>query len=558
MSELKLKYDHTKDKQLYMRVDNEYPIEIILGDNTYCRIKTEEVFIGKPGEPIVEGTTFGWVIHGGELSGNSCMYTKVVSDYEKLYSLDVLGVEDRGENDQLDVYKEFRENIVRQSDGRYEVKIPWIPGSELSETNESQSRKRLQNVERKLRQNEQLRNDYTEIVNSQLTDGIIEKIPDKPTGKHVFYLPHKPVVRQNAMTTKTRMVFDASAKPHPLASSINECMYTGPALQPLLWDILIRARMSPYLLLGDIQKAFLQISVNSEDRDAFRFMFNLLRNEEHLRFTRIPFGAEASPFISGATLQYHYDQQPEELSETVQTLRDNTYVDNLMKTGSEIEEMSKFKSEATEILGSAKFPVHKWESNILELESETMPNPGKILGHLWDKREDTLELQIKKVSEDKPVTKRTILSQLGSIYDPLGLISPTMVQGKQIYREACDENKGWNSEVSPALTRDWLRWMKQLRNVKVPRSLIKDCRKVKSVRIHQFADASNLVCSTVTIAVVEQGTDKVKGLLTSKSRIAKRNTSLPRLELIGGQMAASMAKNVCYALRRLPVASVVV
>ena len=117
------------------------PIEIILGDNTYCRIKTEEVFIGKPGEPIVEGTTFGWVIHGGELSGNSCMYTKVVSDYEKLYSLDVLGVEDRGENDQLDVYKEFRENTVRQSDGRYEVKIPWIPGSELSETNESQSRK---------------------------------------------------------------------------------------------------------------------------------------------------------------------------------------------------------------------------------------------------------------------------------------------------------------------------------------------------------------------------------------------------------------------------------
>ena len=124
-----------------MRVDNEYPIEIILGDNTYCRMKTEEVFIGKPCEPIVEGTTFGRVIHGRELSGNSCMYTKVVSDYEKLHSLDVLGVADRGENDQLDVYKQFRESIVRQSDGRYEVKIPWIPGSELSKTNESQSRK---------------------------------------------------------------------------------------------------------------------------------------------------------------------------------------------------------------------------------------------------------------------------------------------------------------------------------------------------------------------------------------------------------------------------------
>ena len=77
-------------------------------------------------------------------------------------------------------------NIARQSNGKYEVKIPWILVSELSETNESQSQKRLQNVERILRQNEQLRNDYTETVNSQLTDGIIENVPDEPTGSMCF------------------------------------------------------------------------------------------------------------------------------------------------------------------------------------------------------------------------------------------------------------------------------------------------------------------------------------------------------------------------------------
>ena len=97
--------------------------------------------------------------------------------------------------------------------------------------------------------------------------------------------------------------------------------------------------------------------MNSEDRDAFRFMFNLLGKEEHLRFTRIPFGAEASPFILGANLQYHYDQQLEELSDTVQTLRDKAYVNNLMKTENGIEEIRKFKCEATEIPKSAKFPV---------------------------------------------------------------------------------------------------------------------------------------------------------------------------------------------------------
>lgn len=53
-----------------------------------------------------------------------------------------------------------------------------------------------------------------------------------------------------------------------------------------------------------------------------------------------------------------------------------------------------------------------------------------------------------KINENSSVTKRSILSQLSAIYDPLGVISPTIVKGKRIYREACHEKTGWNSEVS--------------------------------------------------------------------------------------------------------------
>ena len=69
----------------------------------------------------------------------------------------------------------------------------------------------------------------------------------------------------------------------------------------------------------------------------------------------MPFGAEASPFILGATLRYHIDQQPEDFAETVEELRTNAYVDNLMKTGGQVEEMRKFKEETTHILEDAKF-----------------------------------------------------------------------------------------------------------------------------------------------------------------------------------------------------------
>ena len=60
-----------------------------------------------------------------------------------------------------------------------------------------------------------------------------------------------------------------------------------------------------------------------------------------------------------------------------------------MKTGHGVEGLKKFKEEATQILGNAKFPDHEWESSVTGLENENMPNPGKILGHSWNKKEDT-------------------------------------------------------------------------------------------------------------------------------------------------------------------------
>ena len=109
LATLKGKYEHTRDKSFYRKPGDEYQIHVILGDSNYCRIKTEEVF--KAWETH-RGTTFGWVIHGGGYESEGCLFAREVSDYEQRCSLDVLGVEDRGENDQLDVYAEFKENIA--------------------------------------------------------------------------------------------------------------------------------------------------------------------------------------------------------------------------------------------------------------------------------------------------------------------------------------------------------------------------------------------------------------------------------------------------------------
>ena len=110
LSSLKWKYNHTKDKRFYKNPGDDVPIHVILGDSTYCRIKTKDVFTGKPGEPIVEGTTLT-----GSFTAVIASQMATCSPEKQVTmsgcSLDVLGVEDRGESSQLDVHTEFVETF---------------------------------------------------------------------------------------------------------------------------------------------------------------------------------------------------------------------------------------------------------------------------------------------------------------------------------------------------------------------------------------------------------------------------------------------------------------
>ena len=66
---------------------------------------------------------------------------------------------------------------------------------------------------------------------------MIERVESRGGVGEVTYLPHRAVVRENKSTTKVRIVYDASAKNK--GPSLKECLYKGPCLNPLLYDILL-------------------------------------------------------------------------------------------------------------------------------------------------------------------------------------------------------------------------------------------------------------------------------------------------------------------------------
>ena len=77
-------------------------------------------------------------------------------------------------------------------------------------------------------------------------------------------MAHHPVFREDKKTSKLRIVLDASAKEN--GPSLNEVLYKGPQLTPLIFYIPIRLRTYVIALTSDIEKAFHQVSVHEKDR----------------------------------------------------------------------------------------------------------------------------------------------------------------------------------------------------------------------------------------------------------------------------------------------------
>ena len=264
------------------------PVHVILGASDYARIKTRESQrTGAMGEPVAEYTRFGWTIMspGTETDLDSMFLAQTASnDYEELYRMDVLGLEDAPSGDQSVVYAEFREQLRRSPDGWYEARLPWKGDHPPLPSNESGSLKRLGSLVQRLKKTGRL-DEYDAIFQDQLREGIVEEA-DMPASGKEFYIPHKAVVRENVESTKMRVVYDASAKAHSSAPSLNDCLEVGPLLQNKLWKVLVRGRFHPVALAGDIHKAFLQVRIHVQDRDALRFHWLAAKDPQRTRTYR--------------------------------------------------------------------------------------------------------------------------------------------------------------------------------------------------------------------------------------------------------------------------------
>ena len=470
------------------------PVHLILGNSECPRISTSEPQrVGREWDPVASYTKLGWTITspGHELDTTNMLLTQTSSaDYEELCRLDVLGLEDSPTGDQGVVYEEFKEQLWRSKEGWYETGLPWIGNHPSLPSNKEGSLRRLGSLLRKLDSSNSI-SDYHEIIQEQLETGVVEHAPDLIHGRE-FYIPHKGVIRESAESTKLRVVYDASARAWNGAPSLNECLNSGPPLQNKLWSVLIRGRFNPVAVTGDIKKAFLQVRIRAEDRDALRFHWVKdigTREIETLRFTRALFGLTSSPFLLAGVIDQHLDSWSIKNPEIVKEIKKDLYVDDWIGGGTTIAKAKEMKEAAIEIFADASFELHKWHSNVPELETGDVQSciedqtfakqqlcqgrrTSMILGLEWDKQRDTISVAVP--TEKAVATKRGILAKIARVYDPLGVASPVTLSGKLLYRDACNFKVGWDEQLPPNLEKRWASWeFSQPESITIPRSLAK-------------------------------------------------------------------------------------
>ncbi|GFT26980.1 retrovirus-related Pol polyprotein from transposon 412 [Trichonephila clavipes] len=499
------------------------PDPIISAESSHRHPVTTNMQTTKSGR---RDSVFGYIVTGSIQNEPSNYYfcnfiqDQVDRNLTKFWDLEAIGIKAESSCDPDDQAMQHFKSSVRFNSGRYEVGFPWKGHTQELNDNFSVAEKRVKSLTRRFIRDPTLYIQYSEILKEYESQGIIERVleTEKPTDRAVFYLPHQAVFRQESLTTKMRIVFDASSHEDG-QPSLNDCIWSGENLNPNIFHLIISFRLNTIAITADIERAFLQISLRDEDRDAVRFLFPDIRSNQTdpykfqvYRFKRVMFGVNVSPFLLSATIKHHIENYREQYPAATEMLDTCLYVDDVISGADDISQALKVSKDAETIMKNASMKLRKWNSNDQTLmrtwereglethprhpdDSSKIPS-SKVLGIPWDVVHDYFTIDVKgllQLDTSKPITKRIVLQSAGKIYDPVGFLSPYTIRLKCLLQELWLRKLSWDDELPPDIHAVWSQWWLELpflSELKIPRKILDSSGDSSEVQIHTFSDAS--------------------------------------------------------------------
>ncbi|KIH69489.1 integrase core domain protein [Ancylostoma duodenale] len=416
--------------------------------------------------------------------------------------------------------------------------------------------RRLENQYAKLHSNPKGWKEYSQTFEQQLKSGIIEDVTDKlPTGPIVYYIPHQAVYKDDSNTTKLRIVFDASTHRRNVPS-LNDCVHQEPTMLPDLGGTLLRARLNPYLMTADVEKAFHQIRLQEDQRDATRFLWlkdttkpPTKDNIRTLRFTRIPFGVDASPFLLNMSIKYALER--DRANRLREEILANTYVDNVLIGAKSSDKCIRKQLQCKETFSRMGMNLSEFMTNNNKVTraipvKDSMAQKAhtvKLLGVRWNPQTDAVHIAV-RMGSTAATTKRTALKAFASTFDPLGLLTPLFVKLKIFIQDLWQIGLSWDDTLDESSVKKWASLVQELIHLvgKVPRFV--GATPDTSNDLVIFSDASKRAYAAVAYLICKPSHSKpTSHLIMSKSKLAPLEaTTVPRMELLACYLTAKLAR----------------
>lgn len=210
----------------------------------------------------------------------------------------------------------------------------------------------------------------------------------------------------------------------------------------------------------------------------------------------------------------------------------------------------------------------KFHSNSSVLLDKFSPESGgnklqddvvKVLGMKWLSNEDCFTFdsaQLPPVS-DLFCSKRTVLSLLSRIFDPMGFVSPFVMMAKILLQDVWRGGLGWDEALPEELLtrfKTWVSGIEVLHTWRIPRCYFPETlwkESVKELEFLVFTDASMKAYGANVYVRVPDGKGGYKvSFVTSKGKVAPlKRVTLPRLELLGALLGARLLSFVVKAFK---------
>ena len=462
------------------------------------------------------------------------------------------------------MFLSIMENNCQLIEGHYQLPLPFRNKNIQMPYNKSMAVLRALPLKRRFMKDPKFHAQYCEFMNGLVQKGHAQKCDKISTsdGWNGWFIPHHGVYHPQK-PNKIRVVFDGGARYKGM--SLNGELLQGPDLTNLQIGVFLRFRKEEVPFMADIKCMFYQVKIPPEQRNFVRFLWwpdGNLDNElcEYEMCVHL-FGAVSSPGVANFALQKCAVDYKEQYGEDAsRAIMKSFYVDDLLKSvrnekmavhlASSIIKMcesggfdlTKFISPSSKLLKS--LPREKRSAFIEDINIPRGDTIHRALGTTYCVERDVLKLRI--VLNDKPLTRRGMLSSIQLSYDQDGSASPFIFEGRKILQEVTATKEGWDVRVPDSYGMRWEKWRGELlllEHVEIPRCVKpKDFGNVKDASLHTFADASEQGYGTCSYLRQVSETGRIHvAFIFAKSRVAPlKLITIPRLELTAATLASKI------------------